>query len=209
MGTSPANLYREYRRSAIVAWLPVLKIGFWNAWILALFVILHPLVMKFADSLFGAGDINIKMGETREVQGEKKPVPVPSLLLAALFILSVFIPLHLHTFWFYSGLVIYFLGIAIFLSSIITAAKTPTGQVFRGGMYRYSRHPLYLSFVIIFLGISLSTVSWIFLLLSMLWMVFPLSQVNAEELGCLESFGIRYQEYQQKTPRWLGIPKRY
>ena len=192
-----------------MAWLPVFEIGFWNAWILGLFVLLHPLVMKFVDFAFGFGDINRKMGETTEAKSEKRLISVPSLLLIALFICSVFLPLRLNSFWFYSGLVVYSLGIALFLSSIVTAAKTPTGQVFCEGMYRYSRHPLYLSFMFIFLGISLASVSWLFLLLSLLWMTFPLSQVNAEELGCLETFGVGYQEYLQKTPKWLGIPKRH
>ncbi len=41
---------------------PTFEIGLWNAWILALFIVLHPFLMTLVDKLFGAGDFNQKMG---------------------------------------------------------------------------------------------------------------------------------------------------
>ena len=49
--------------------------------------------------------------------------------------------------------------------------------------------------------------SWVFLLLSVVIMVLMGSQVVAEERGCLEIHGDEYQEYMNRTPRWIGIPK--
>jgi protein-S-isoprenylcysteine O-methyltransferase Ste14 len=190
-----------------VSWIPTFEIGFWNAWILSLFMILHPLIMNFVDRAVGTGNLNKKMGDVPAEAGGVKPIQIPTLLLIILFIISIFLPLKLGTTWFYIGLAIYLFGIMMFLSSMITAAKTPMGQVFTRGMYRYSRHPLYLSFFVIFLGISVASASWLFLLLSVGWMIFPISQVTSEEQGCLESFGIQYQEYKNRTPKWLGIPK--
>jgi protein-S-isoprenylcysteine O-methyltransferase Ste14 len=172
-----------------------------------LFVLLHPQVMRLVDKTIGTGDLSQKMGEKPAQEGEKKPIPIPSLLLVLLFIISIFIPLKLGTIWLFIGLLIYLAGLVMFLSALITAAQAPSGHVFTAGMYRYSRHPLYVAFVIIFMGISITCSSWLFLLLSMGWMYFPLSQVAAEERGCLESFGSAYQQYMLKTPRWLGIPK--
>ncbi len=188
-------------------WIPVLKIGLWNAWMLTLFVILHPLVLNVIDKAIGTGDINRKMGDEPQVEGEKRSIPFPTLLLVALFIYSIFLPLKLGTSWLYFGLAIYMVGVAVFLNALITAARTPKGQIFSGGMYRYSRHPLYLSFMVIFVGISVATTSWLFLFLSIGWMIFPISQVTAEERGCLKTFGFKYQEYVHRTPKWLGIPK--
>jgi protein-S-isoprenylcysteine O-methyltransferase Ste14 len=187
--------------------IPIFKLGIWNAWILILFLILHPFIMKFVDMLVGTGDINRKMGETLAEKREKRLLPIPTLLLFVLFIYSIFLPLKVGTSWFYIGLVFFVFGMAIFLSAIITAAKTPLGQIFSRGIYRYSRHPLYLSFLILFVGISVASASWLFLLLSIGWMVFPISQLASEEQGCLESFGIEYQEYMNRTPKWLGFPK--
>jgi protein-S-isoprenylcysteine O-methyltransferase Ste14 len=163
--------------------------------------------MNFVDKAVGTGNMNKKMGGVQAKEGEKKTFPIPTVLLIALFVYSIFLPLKLGTPWLYIGLAIYLFGIAMFLSSIITVAKTPVDQIFSRGMYRYSRHPLYLSFLFVFVGISVASASWVFLLLSMGWMVFPISQVASEEQGCIESFGIEYQEYMKRTPKWLGIPK--
>jgi len=190
-----------------VSWIPSFEIGFWNAWILALFMLLHPLIMNFIDNAVGTGSINQKMGAVPAKEGEKRSIPIPSVLLIVLFVYSIFLPLKLGTAWFMVGFAIYLVGIVMFLTSMITAAKTPMGQIFSRGMYRYSRHPLYISFLFIFMGISVASASWVFLLLSMGWMFFPISQVASEEDGCLESFGNEYQEYMHRTPKWLGIPK--
>jgi protein-S-isoprenylcysteine O-methyltransferase Ste14 len=32
-------------------------------------------------------------------------------------------------------------------------------------------------------------------------------KVGAEERWCLEKYGDAYQEYMNKTPKWIGIPK--
>jgi protein-S-isoprenylcysteine O-methyltransferase Ste14 len=190
-----------------MSWILTFKIGFWNAWILTLFTVLHPLIMNVVDEAFGTGNINQKMGDVPLEKGEKRPIPISTVLLIVLFVFSIFLPLKLGTSWFYIGLVVYLVGIVMFLSSIITVAKTPMGQIFTRGMYHYSRHPLYVSFIFIFVGISVASASWLFLLLSMGWMVFPISQVTKEEKGCLASFGAEYQEYMNRTPKWVGVPK--
>lgn len=190
-----------------MSWILTFKIGFWNAWILTLFTVLHPLIMNVVDEAFGTGNINQKMGDVPLEKGEKRPIPISTVLLIVLFVFSIFLPLKLGTSWFYLGLVVYLVGIVMFLSSIITVAKTPMGQIFTRGMYHYSRHPLYVSFIFIFVGISVASASWLFLLLSMGWMVFPISQVTKEEKGCLASFGAEYQEYMNRTPKWVGVPK--
>ncbi len=190
-----------------MSWIPVFRVGLWNAWMLALFMVLHPYIMTAIDTLVGTGDINHKMGDVPGAARRKGLDHLPMLLLILLFLYSIVLPLRLGTVWLYVGLSVYLLGIAIFFSALITAVKTPSGQVFKTGVYRYSRHPLYLSFLIIFLGISLSSASYFFLVLSMGWMFFPLSQVNLEEQGCKRAFGNLYQEYMNTTPKWFGLPK--
>jgi len=190
-----------------VSWIPTFEINFWNAWILTLFMVLHPLIMNLVDKTVGTGNINKKMGDVQAEKGKKKSLPIPTVLLIVLFLYSIFLPLKLGTAWFYTGIAIYLVGIVMFLSSIITVSKTPMDQIFSRGMYRYSRHPLYLSFLFTFVGVSVASASWLFLLLSMGWMVFPISQVTSEEQDCLKSFGNEYQEYMNTTSKWLGLPK--
>ncbi len=203
----PESGFDNVNGDSVVTLIPIFQVGVWNAWIPGLFILLHPYIMKLVDKLVGAGDIDIKMGAMPIESGSKRPIPLPTLLLIALFILSIFIPLKTGTIWILAGLAIYLAGITIFLSAIITAAKTPDGRVFSTGIYRYSRHPMYLSFFLVFVGISLASASWLFLLLSMGWMAFPMSQVSQEELECMSTFGSDYSAYMDRTPKWIVIPK--
>ncbi len=190
-----------------MSWIPAIKIGIWNAWIPALFLVLHPLVMNIVDKILGTGNINQKMGEGSANNGKNTAIQFPTILMLLLFVYSIFLPMLVNTTWLIIGLVIYAVGVGMFFSSIITVAKTPQGEIFSRGMYRYSRHPLYLSFILIFIGISVLTLSWLFLLLAMGWMIFPLSQVSAEERECRHVFGNAYEEYLNRTPQWIGLPK--
>jgi protein-S-isoprenylcysteine O-methyltransferase Ste14 len=63
------------------------------------------------------------------------------------------------------------------------------------------------SIAITFIGVSIATASWVFLLLTAVIIVLQISQANAEERGCLEMYGEEYQAYMNRTPRWIGLPK--
>jgi len=190
-----------------MSWLPAFEIGLWNAWIFMLFIALLTLILILVGKTVGTENIYKKMGDVPTEKGEKRANAISTVLMLVLFAYSIFLPLKLGTAWSYACLTIYLVGIIMFLSAIITVAKTPMGQIFSQGMYRFSRHPMYLSFLIIFVGVSVASASWVFLLLSVGWMIFLVHQITAEERGCIEIFRDEYQEYLNKTPRWLGIPK--
>jgi protein-S-isoprenylcysteine O-methyltransferase Ste14 len=190
-----------------MSWFPDLKIGLWNAWIFMLFFPLHPLFMIMIDKAFGSGDIFKKMGGEPANGKEKYLDLVATLFQVFLFIFSIFLPLRVGTAWLYAGLIIFLLGFLIFLTSLINAAATPSGKLFTSGMYRFFRHPLYLSFSLMPLGAGIASASWIFIAFAVInWGFFTL-QVNKEEKECLQIFGEEYQRYLAKTPRWIGIPK--
>ena len=147
------------------------------------------------------------MGDVPYEKGEKRDYVIFMVVMVILTIYSVFLPLKLGTAWFYAGLTVYLVGLAMLLTSIVNISTTPLGQPFTKGMYRYSRHPMMFSESITFVGVSVASASWIFLLLSVVIIVLYTSQVVAEERGCLETYGDEYQEYMNRTPRWIGIPK--
>jgi len=190
-----------------MSWLPAFEIGLWNAWILMLYFPLHPLIMIVVDKAVGTGGIFKKMGDVPYEKGEKRAYVIYMVVLLVLLAYSVFLPLKLGTLWFYAGLTTYLVGLVIFLTAIVNIATTPLGQPFTNGMYRYSRHPLYFSFSITFVGVGLSSASWFFLLLSVIIIILQSIQVISEERGCLEIYGDEYQEYLNRTPRWIGMPK--
>jgi len=190
-----------------MSWLPAFEIGLWNAWILMLYFPFHPLVMIVMDKAIGTGEMSKKMGDVPYEKGEKRVFVISMVVILLLIAYSVFLPLKLGTMWFYAGLTTYLVGLVMFLTAIVNIATTPLGQPFTKGMYRYSRHPMLFSGSITFVGVSVASASWIFLLLSVVIIVLQTSQAIAEERGCLETYGDEYQEYLNRTPRWIGMPK--
>jgi protein-S-isoprenylcysteine O-methyltransferase Ste14 len=190
-----------------MTWTPSLQIGFWNAWLLMLFVPLQPLILVLIDKLVGTGGINKKMGGEPADETLKRLGRITTLLLYGMVIFSVFLPLKLGTTWLYTGLLVCLAGLVIFMAAIVSAARTPYGEAFIRGMYRYSRHPIYLSVIVILLGVSIASASWVFLLLSAVFTCLTIYQVPGEEQACLVLFGESYRFYMNITPRWIGIPK--
>jgi protein-S-isoprenylcysteine O-methyltransferase Ste14 len=58
-----------------------------------------------------------------------------------------------------------------------------------------------------FLSIAIASVSWVFLMLTVVMSTFHLIYAPAEEQYCLKRYGKDYKEYMNRTPRWIGIPK--
>jgi protein-S-isoprenylcysteine O-methyltransferase Ste14 len=191
-----------------MSWIPAFKIGLLNAWILMLYVPLLSPIMKVVDKVTGTSEIYKKMGGDVSYQkGEINSNKIIMVILLGLLLYSVFLPLKMGTVWFYAGLTIYLVSLAILLATMVIAASTPMGRPFTRGIYRYSRHPGYLSLFITCVGVSVTSASWVFLLLSVVSIILQNNSVIAEERACLEIFGGEYQDYSNRTPRWIGIPK--
>jgi protein-S-isoprenylcysteine O-methyltransferase Ste14 len=58
---------------------------------------------------------------------------------------SIFIPLHKGAPWFWSGLGLFLVGVAILVLASVAVTRTPADKPFTSGIYRFSRHPMYLS----------------------------------------------------------------
>jgi protein-S-isoprenylcysteine O-methyltransferase Ste14 len=79
---------------------------------------------------------------------------------------SVFLPLKTGTVWFAAGLIVFLLGLFVDIASTVSFARTPQNMPVTGGIYRYSRHPIYVSLVMIYLGTGIASASWLFLLIT-------------------------------------------
>jgi protein-S-isoprenylcysteine O-methyltransferase Ste14 len=187
--------------------VPAFEIGVWNAWILMLYFPLHPLIFLVVDKLVGVGDIFKKMKDSPNNKAEKIIFISMNVFILLGIIYSIFLPLNLGTAWFYTGLVVYLVGLIMFIASMVNIARTPHGEPFRTGMYRFSRHPMTVAGHIMHFGISIATASWVFLVFSVVVIIMWYFLVVPEERGCLDYFGDAYRDYMNRTPRWLGIPK--
>ena len=190
-----------------MSFLPAFELGVWNAWIFmtpALLVLLlcFPVMMKKGAS-GGPARVPCKSKITLLVAILSKIIFFPAVLY------SIFLPLQLGTIWFYVGLPITLTGLVGIILVLVGWIKTPAGQPVTRGIYRYSRHPMYVTMVLILLGVSIISASWVFLLFTIISGVgFTRPYfVKIEEAQCLGHYGAAYREYMNRTPRWIGIPK--
>ena len=80
----------------------------------------------------------------------------------------------------------------------------PTKKVINAGLYRYTRNPMYLCHLTIFLGEFLLTGYTILLLyLGLAWLGFHLFVTLWEEPDLKKRLGKPYLDYLQRVPRWL------
>ena len=185
--------------------IPACEIGVWNAWIfMSVFIIQMLVVLLLGKRVWERSSlpsdfIRNKREATASIVGN-------AIWLLATFY-SVFLPFQLGTSWFYIGLSIFTLGLILATISTVDFVTTTIGKPITQGFYRFSRHPLYLSLFTIYIGTSIATASWVFLLLSMANIYWIWIESLAEERYCLERYGNEYREYANKTPRWIGIPK--
>ena len=182
--------------------IPAFQIGIWNAWIFTVWLLIQNLIIMLNKKLYqrfgGSSD-------TKPSQKDKILNLLPTIFLLLTIIYSIFLPLKLGTIWFAVGLIIFLLGLAIIILATIIFATTLTNDLVTSGVYRYSRHPSYAALVLIYLGISVASASWIFLLATVIWAVLFITSVRDEERECMARFGQAYREYMNRTPRWLGI----
>ena len=186
--------------------IPAFEIGLWNAWIFTIWL----LIVLFL------GPLNI-IPKGREEgsdftaefsKAQKYARHSMHIIHLLLIIYSIFVPLKLGTAWFYAGLPVYLVGLISYAMVWVGFATTPPDKPVTSGIYRYSRNPMYLSTIILFVGVGIATASWVFLLLPVVYMITPLlGMMEAEERHCLKVYGDAYREYIDKTPRWLGLPK--
>ena len=104
---------------------------------------------------------------------------------------------------FLAGTVCYLLGLLLCAVSIIGFSSPSPEGLNTKGIYGFSRHPMYVSYFIYFLGCAFLTESWI---LGGIILVFQISShwiVLAEERECEKRFGEHYRQYRQEVRRYI------
>jgi protein-S-isoprenylcysteine O-methyltransferase Ste14 len=120
---------------------------------------------------------------------------------------SIFLPLTLGTVQLYIGLLIYAIGLIILTIATFNFITAAPHHAITAGIYRFSRHPMYLAIFLICLGSGIASSSLLFIVLSMI-LAFCLSrEAILEERFCLNKYGKVYQQYLEKVPRWFGLPR--
>ena len=80
----------------------------------------------------------------------------------------------------------------------------PTETIVRDGLYRYSRNPIYIGLVLIYLGVAvLGDSLWVLGLLAPLLVVMHYGVILREEAYLERKFGDTYRAYRAGVRRWL------
>lgn len=105
--------------------------------------------------------------------------------------------------WFYIGLIIYSLGLILYVVSIVNYANPKKNGINLNGLYRISRNPMYVAYFIYFLGCVLLTRSWGLLLLLITFQISVHWIILSEERWCIREFGEEYIKYMNNVRRYL------
>lgn len=151
---------------------------------------------------------------------EKKDVPnvimLPPILIffhvIAGIVLDFLYPINLGHAWGWLGLILLLtcFGIIAWCKKLFDVAGTPVPPnqpataIVTTGAYAYSRNPMYLSFMIGYVGLSLLADAPAMLLLGFVLFYFLDQRVIApEEKYLSEKFGTVYTDYKDEVRRWI------
>jgi protein-S-isoprenylcysteine O-methyltransferase Ste14 len=185
--------------------VPAFEIGVWNAWIFMSSFLLQWLAIILAGK--NVAERSGHPADMKKSQTEKMMGIIGNAIWLLATVYSIFLPLQLGTVWFYIGLPVFLVGLIILAIATINFATTPAEKPVTQGAYYFSRHPLYLSMFIIYIGTGIASASWVFILLGIANIFWIRTEVRVEERYCLERYSDAYREYMNGTPRWIGIPK--
>jgi protein-S-isoprenylcysteine O-methyltransferase Ste14 len=146
-------------------------------------------------------------------------LPWPPILyvavLAAAYLLERLVPLVAmprHSAWQSAGWAVFTLGIAIGVAGIVQFRKAgtpvdPTGQarvLTTGGIYSFTRNPMYLGAVLGFLGLAVALGSaWLLVLALLLPLALRKLAIDREEAYLQRRFGADYATYRKAVRRWV------
>ena len=185
--------------------IPAFDIGVWNAWIFMVWLLIQTLAIRLVNKEVyqrGGYPPDMKLSYASRIANY---ISTPLWLSSTAY--SIFLPFKLGTIWFYAGLIIFVAGLVMNIIVTVNFATTSMDEPITRGAYRYSRHPGYVSLILIYFSVSIASASWVFLLVTIMWAVLLSISVKDEERYCLERYGLAYREYMSGTPRWIGIPK--
>ncbi len=188
--------------------VPDFDFGLWNAWILLTVYYAGSFLPFFVDSKTADARMEGEPDLDEAGPGIRTAAIVDHAILMPLtFLYSLFVPLESSSGWLYLGLMLCAVATAMAAASSFVFATAPLDAPMTGGIYAVSRHPIYVSRVLVFAGIGVAATSWLFLLFAFIdWIVWWLA-IPEEEQNMVAKYGDAYEEYMRRTPRWIGLPR--
>ena len=111
-----------------------------------------------------------------------------------------------------AAIAVFILGLVIRWTAITSLGKSfsanvaiqPTQTIYRGGLYRWVRHPSYLGMLLIFLAIGIYSRNWLGLAIVLISTTLALLyRIHVEESALNRAFGDAYASYSKTTRRLI------
>lgn len=178
---------------------PHLELAVLNAWIGcvpllvngALVSILRPAVAKRMADMTGY------------TRSERLAAIVASLMPYPFMVLSIWTPFSRVLPLVAAGLLVYASGLVVLVSAGVVFYRTPLDRRITGGPYELSRHPIYVSASLMFIGLGVATQGVLLLGLAIVSLYPQHLMILAEERVCNERFGGEYDAYRRRVSRYL------
>lgn len=127
------------------------------------------------------------------------------------FLMEIIFHVHMPVPWWvsYVGWLSVFIGLSLISGGQRLANQSAEragnpGKLSRVGIYHFSRHPMYVGFVLIPFGLGLAQDLFWFLMMSVpLVALYQLHVIPREEKRLLAKWGDEYLKYKAEVPRWL------
>ncbi|RLD84823.1 MAG: hypothetical protein DRJ10_00150 [Bacteroidetes bacterium] len=165
--------------------------GLFGAWWFSLIYIIFAYGLWFLFPKF----VQIRFSRTPKI---KNVSIVYKYVYLILLISSIFILFKINIF-FYIGTLLYISGLIIYISAIFFFSINEIDLIVNTGIYGYSRHPVYLGFFIMWLGVAVCTLNIVVLVLILILGFLSYKIALLEEQQCVKKYGNDYLEYQRNV----------
>ncbi len=176
-----------------------LKIGWLNGWIpvFAMVLIQYVYMAIYKEESKRAVDTSWYTAKDR------RNFRWNSFFHIALLAISLFLPFKTGTIWFVAGSILYVIAMVVFLSAFHAYSAAPLNETIKGGVYRYSRNPMYFAFTLGVVAVCIATASLWLLLALIPFLISTHAIILGEERYCETTYGESYLTYKKKTRRYF------
>lgn len=105
--------------------------------------------------------------------------------------------------WFYAGTAIFLLGMIGYIFTLWVYGRSPMDRPVTRGIYRISRHPMYVSHFTAWMGVAIALQSVVLALANTLLFALMHFSNQLEERECLKAYGEPYRQYMEQVPRYF------
>jgi protein-S-isoprenylcysteine O-methyltransferase Ste14 len=181
---------------------PEFELGLWNGW---WFTLIYWLITAGFLASFRRETIRRLTDAPEFSAGVKLVVQFEKNLYVAPMVYAAWTSIKFGTVWCYAGLPLFALGMAGYAVSLANYGSTPAGEPIVKGIYRYSRHPMYVTSFLAWMGAGLATASWLILSANLVLFALMHFTNQIEERECVRQYGDSYREYLERVPRYFWL----